>query len=321
MDNSRTLTILLPEGDLVSCSVVDAFQLLNFAIQCSGSEDQLLFASNKDFFPLNNRLGIQTDVHWKELGQIDLLIVPAFSGDYAVILQQNKELISWLKAHRKNIRRIASLCFGAGLLAAAGILDKHPVTTHWMFADQLKEMYPDIQLKKNSIITEKNGVFTSGGAYTSLNLLIYLIEKLYGKKTAIETAKMFAVDLSRSSQSEYFVFNGQKRHKNELALQTQAYIEENYHRPINLKALAEMANTSERTLVRHFKASTGNTPNEYLQRVRMERTKLKLENTKESIKEICYSVGYNELSTFRRTFKKYTGLNPLEYRKNYAVLS
>lgn len=320
MDKSRTLVILLPKGDLISCSVVDAFQLLSYAIDISGSQDRLLYASHQDFFPLNDRLGIKTDLHWKELDQIDLLIVPAFMGDYSDFLQQNQALISWLKKNRNRIKRIASLCFGAGLLAAAGILDDKPTTTHWMFAERLKSLYPNIQLKKNSIITEKEGVFTSGGAYTSLNLLIYLIEKLYGKKVAVETASVFAVDLSRTSQSEYFIFNGQKRHKNEIALQAQTYIEENFHRPINLKVLAEMANTTERTLVRHFKTSTGNTPNEYLQRVRMEKAKQKLENTKESVKEVCYDIGYNDLSTFRRTFKRYTGMKPLEYRKNYAVI-
>jgi transcriptional regulator GlxA family with amidase domain len=321
MDTPKTLVILLPEGDLISCSVVDAFQLLNFAIETSGSEDKLLYASHKDYFDLNDRLSIKTDLHWKELKKIDLLLVPAFMGDYQKFLAENQELIEWLRDHRKYCKRIASLCFGAGLLAAAGVLDGQPTTTHWMFADQLKAMYPEIQLKKNSIITEKDGIFTSGGAYTSLNLLIYLIEKMYGKKVAIETASVFAVDLSRSSQSEYFIFNGQKRHKNNLALQAQNYIEENYHRPINLQVLAQMASTSERTLVRHFKSSTGNTPNEYLQRVRMEKAKQFLENSKNSVKEICYAVGYNDLSTFRRTFKKYAGINPLEYRKEFAPMS
>lgn len=317
-DNPRKLVILLPEGDLISCSVVDAFQLLSFAIELSKSRDQLLFASHRSTFALNDRLSIQTDLHWKELGPVDLLVVPAFRNDYQIFLQQNTDLIHWLTQYHRKTKRIASLCFGAGLLAAAGLLDHTPATTHWMFAEQLKSHFPNIQLKKNSIITEKDGVFTSGGAYTSLNLLIYLIEKMYGKKIAIETASVFAVDLSRSSQSEYFIFNGQKRHKNNIALHTQHYIEGNYHRSIQMKVLAQMANTSVRTLVRHFKSSTGNTPNEYLQRVRIEKAKELLQNSQDSIKEVCYAVGYNDLSTFRRTFKKHAGMNPLVYRKTYA---
>ncbi len=319
MDKPRTLVILLPEGELLSCSVVDSYQLLEFAIEASGSQDQLLYASHKEYYDLNDKLIVKTDVHWKALGEIDLLIAPAFLGDFNGFVEGNQELIQWLGGHQKQIKRIASLCFGAGLLAAAGVLDDKPTTTHWMFAEQLKSIFPQIQLKKNCIITEKNGVFTSGGAYTSLNLLIHLIEKMYGKKIAVETASVFAVDLSRSSQSEYFIFNGQKQHKNDLALHTQNYIENNFHRTLNLRALAQMANTSERTLVRHFKSSTGNTPSEYLQRVRMEKSKQMLEGSEKSIKEICYSVGYNDLSTFRRTFRRYTGMNPLNYRKEYSL--
>src|SRR5690554_1268508 len=182
---------------------------------------------------------------------------------------------------------------------------------------RFRHMFPDVKLLPYKIITDEDGIYTSGGAYSSLNLILYLVEKFAGREMAILTAKVFEIEIDRASQSPFMIFNGQKEHEDEPIKRAQEFIENNYQDRITVDQLADKFAMGRRNLERRFKKSTSNTVIEYIQRVKIEAAKRSLETSRENVNEVMYSVGYSDTKAFRTTFKKITGISPLEYRNRY----
>jgi transcriptional regulator GlxA family with amidase domain len=178
-------------------------------------------------------------------------------------------------------------------------------------------MFPDITLLEDKIITDEGGIYSSGGAYSSLNLILYLIEKFAGRETSIFCSKAFQIDIQRDSQSPFTIFTGQKNHEDDSVKKAQEYIETNFQNKITVDQLASMLALSRRNLERRFKKATSNTVVEYIQRVKIEAAKVSLESSRENINEVMYNVGYNDSKAFRTVFKKITGLSPIQYRNKY----
>lgn len=238
-------------------------------------------------------------------------------GDLQKAVEANKDFIPWLLKHYKNGSEVASLCLGAFLLASTGILNGRKCSTHWLAANEFRKTFPEIDLLEDKIITDDNGIYTSGGAYSSLNLVLYLVEKFAGKDTAVFCSKSFQIDFQRNSQSPFTIFIGQKDHEDEPVKKTQEYIETNYNQKITVDQLAAVAALSRRNLERRFKKATSNTIIEYVQRVKIEAAKKNLESAQKNINEVMYEVGYSDNKAFRTTFKKFTGLSPMQYKSRY----
>ncbi|RYD74911.1 MAG: helix-turn-helix domain-containing protein, partial [Sphingobacteriales bacterium] len=161
------------------------------------------------------------------------------------------------------------------------------------------------------------GIYTNGGAYSFLNLIIYLVEKYYDRQTAIFCSKVFQVEMDRQSQSEFTIFKGQKLHGDEMIQQAQAYIESKLHEKISFEQLSAQFAVGRRNFDRRFIKATGNTPLEYAQRVKIESAKKSLETSRKTVNEVMYEVGYSDVKAFREVFRKITGMSPLEYRMKY----
>lgn len=247
----------------------------------------------------------------------DLIIIPALFGDQKKAIERNKEFIPWIIEQYRNGAEIVSFCIGSFFLAATGLLDGKQCTTHWRFANDFRKMYPQANLLDDKIMTEDTGIYTSGGAYSYLNLLLYLIEKFAGREAAVLISKAFMIDIDRNSQSPFIMFRGQKEHEDEQIKKAQEFIESNYQDKITVEQLASMLAVSRRNLERRFKKATANTVVEYIQRVKIEAAKMSLETSMENISEIMYKVGYTDTKAFRTTFKKITGLSPIQYRNKY----
>ena len=166
-------------------------------------------------------------------------------------------------------------------------------------------------------MTEDHGIYTSGGAYSYTNLLLYLIEKHAGRDMAIMISKMFMIDIDRHSQSPFIMFRGQKEHEDTLIIKAQEFIEKNFKDKITVDQLADLLALGRRSLERRFKKATCNTVIEYIQRVKMEAAKKELETSRKTVSELMYEIGYSDTKAFRSTFKKVTGLSPIEYRNKY----
>jgi len=253
-----------------------------------------------------------------EVATPGLIIVPAFYGDRSVTPQKHKNLTDWVAAANKNGAEVASLCSGSYFLAEAGLLSGRSCTSHWFDMDDIVKRYPDVHFLSDMVITDDRGIYTSGGAFSSLNLVLYLIDKFCGRDVGVWASKMFSLDMDRTSQSHFAVFKGQHQHNDDDILKAQNYIEQNHQQQLNIDAIAEHSNMSKRNFIRRFKKATQNTPFEYLQRVKIEAAKKALEKGAQNINILMYDAGYNDIKTFREVFKKITGLTPQDYRRKYS---
>lgn len=170
-------------------------------------------------------------------------------------------------------------------------------------------------------MTEADGIYTSGGAYSFTNLLMYLIEKYTDRELAVMASKAFMIDIERYSQSPFMMFMGQKAHQDEVVLKAQEFIEQNFSDKITIDKLSQQVNVGRRTLERRFKRATSNTIAEYMQRVKMEAAKKELEAGVKTVSEVMYDVGYVDVKAFRDVFKKVAGISPIEYRNKYSSKS
>ncbi len=266
----------------------------------------------------NNGFEITCDATLANCGKADLVIVPAIVGDLPALIKEHNTFIEWLKAQHKKGTVLCSTCNGAFFLAATGYLDGKEATTSWFASNDFIAMFPKVKLMDEKIIVDNGKTITGGATLSFQNLCIYLIEKYYGKEIGNYAAKMFLVEKGKHSQLTYSIFSAQKSHNDEEILETQGFIENNAAEKLVVSKLAENSAMAERTFIRRFKNATGNTPSEYIQRVKVELAKKLLENDKTSVKEICYETGYEDQSYFRNIFKKYTGLTPVDYKKQFT---
>ncbi len=253
----------------------------------------------------------------REIKKTDLFIIPSLSHYYEHLIKKNQELIDLIQEHYKNGGEVASICTGAFLLAATGLLDGKNCSTHWGVASDFRRLFPNVHLKTDKLISIERGIYTNGGSYSFLHLILFLIEKYFDRETAVFCSKMFQIDIDRASQSPFIIFKTQKNHGDELIGEAQTYIEENISEKISFEELAAKLLISRRNFDRRFTRATGNTPVEYLQRAKVEFAKSALEKSRKSIFEVMDEVGYSDDKAFRIVFKKITGLSPSDYRTKY----
>jgi transcriptional regulator GlxA family with amidase domain len=265
----------------------------------------------------NRSFTVHADLLVNEVKKTDLIFIPAFDGDLETALETNKHFIPWIIEQYENGAEVVSLCVGAFLLARTGLLNGRKCSTHWRAAGEFRRMFPEVELVTDKIITEEQGIYTSGGATSYWNLLLYLVEKYTDRETAILTSKVFAIDIKRDSQSQFIMFKGQREHTDEDIKKAQKFIENNFRERITVDELSAKCALSRRSLERRFKRATNNTVSEYIQRVKIEAAKKSFETSRKNITEVMFDVGYTDTKAFRGTFKKITGMTPFDYRNKY----
>ena len=261
---------------------------------------------------------VNADALLGDVKKTDQIIIPAVDGDLKVALEKNKAFLPWITKQYKSGAEVASLCLGAFILASTGIANGRKLATHWMAENAFRQMFPDVELVTEKIITDEHGIYSSGGAFSYLNLILHLIEKHAGRDMAVMAAKVFAIEIDRDSQLSFAIFQGQKDHDDDSVRQVQSYIENNFQNKIAVEQFAQMFALSRRNLERRFKKATSNTVMEYIQRVKIEAAKKSLEHSRKTVNEVMYEVGYNDTKAFRTTFKKITGLSPVDYKRKYS---
>ncbi|RYZ57744.1 MAG: helix-turn-helix domain-containing protein [Chitinophagaceae bacterium] len=252
-----------------------------------------------------------------DVQKTDLIVLPLLCGDFERAIEENKGYTSWLRARYREGAEIACLCVGSFYLASTGLLDGKKCAVHWAAKNQFGNMFPGVTIIDDHIVTDEGGIYTCGGGYSYLNLLLYLIEKHAGRDTSVLASKMFEIDIERKSQNPFVIFTGQKQHGDEAVLRAQQYIERNPAESFSVDGICEMLHLGRRTFERRFKKCTGNSLMEYIQRVKVEHAKKSLEAGRKTINEIIFEVGYNDADAFRRVFRKITDLSPAAYRKRY----
>jgi transcriptional regulator GlxA family with amidase domain len=267
------------------------------------------------------RYTIKPDLLFSEISKADIVFIPALLGDMKQLVLENDALIGVLKSQYNKGAELASLCVGAFLLAATGLLDGKKCSTHCAYINQFRDMFPQVNVQDGAIVTEEARIYSSGGANSYWNLLLHLVEKYTSREMAIRIAKHFAIDLNRSNQSVFALFEGQKTHDDETVKKAQEYIEQKIDARISVEELADQLAVGRRSFERRFKLATKNSVLEYIHRVKIEAAKRSFENSRKNINEVMFEVGYNDNKAFRTIFKKVTGLTPIEYRNKYSKLA
>ncbi len=323
----KHLTIIVPNGQNNLSSIVGAYKIFSRANEYwKGSANnpngeklfiiQLAGLSNEVNF-YEGLFTVKPHTHISAISKTNLIIIPSLNHNYEKTLAQNKELIDWMAKQYKDGAEVASICTGGFMLASSGLLDGKSCAIHWAAADSFRAMFPQVNLQTDQLITDENGIYTNGGAYSFLNLMIYLVEKYYDRQTAIFCSKVFQIEMDRNSQSAFTIFTGQKQHKDEMVKDAQAYIESNLHEKISVEHLSSKFSVGRRNFDRRFIKATGNTPVEYAQRVKIESAKKALETSRKTINEVMYEVGYSDIKAFREVFRKITGMSPIAYKGKY----
>jgi len=319
----KHLTILVPDGQNNLSSIVGAYKIFtraNMYWRETGRKDlfkiQLAGISKKVEF-YEGLFTVTPHTHISAITRTNLIIIPSLNHNYQMAVKGNKGMIDWIVNQYKEGAEIASICTGAFLLASSGLLDGKSCSTHWSAADHFRSMFPKVNLQPDKLITDENGIYTNGGAYSFLNLMIYLVEKYYDRQTAIFCSKVFQIEMDRESQSAFIIFSGQKLHGDEMVKNAQTYIENNLNEKISVDQLSSKFSVGRRSFDRRFIKATGNTPVEYSQRVKIESAKKAFETSRKTINEVMYEVGYSDVKAFREVFRKITGISPLEYRNRY----
>lgn len=318
----KHVSILVPETAVIE-AVADPrymFSAVNMFLQEAGKEalfNVQLVGLRKEVKLEGSIFSVHTDMLPEEVSQTDLIVIPALSGDMTAAIEQNKAFIPWIIHQYNKGAEVASLCMGAFLFAATGLLDGKRCSTHWSRSNEFRKMFPRTELVDSCIITEEQGLYTSGGANSYWNLLVYLVEKYTDRATAILAARYFAVEIDRDSQAAFMLFNGQRTHEDEEIKKAQDFIEEHYNDKLSVDQLAGHFAIGRRSFERRFKKATSNTVVEYIQRVKMEAAKRSFETSRKNISEVMLDVGYTDTKAFRTIFRKITGLTPVEYRNKY----
>lgn len=320
------ISIFVPEYGVIE-AITPPFRSFNTAnefLTTFGKEPVFTveYVGLNEYVPANNgEYTVKTNSLLKDLPQTDLLIIPPTFGDTNKGIENNVEAIPHFKRLYQNGASLASLCIGAFLLAETGLLNGKKCSTHWAHIDEFREKYPEVEVEDGAIITEHDNIYSSGGASSLWNLILYLIEKYSDRETAVMISKYFALDIGRDSQSQFAIFRGQRTHTDTEIQGVQEYIETHYEDKITIESLANLIATSRRTFERRFKAATNNTPFEYTQRVRIEAAKKFFEASRKNVSEIMFDVGYTDTKAFRDIFRKITGLTPIEYRNKFAKVA
>lgn len=323
----KHITVLVPDGPVnmgTIATIVGVVEIFNeadayrrrngkkseYVVQTAGVSKRVKFSKGL--------VSLQPEAAISDIRKTDLVIVPP-SGirSSAEVLKGNKAITQWIAKQYRQGAEVASMCSGVFMLAASGILDGKTCSAHWAHAETFTKAFPAIDLKADKLITHESGIYTNGGAYSYLNLVLFLIEKYYDKQTAVYCAKMFQIDIERHTQSSFAIFSGQKKHGDELILKAQSYIETNYQDKISIETLSRNLNVGRRNFDRRFTRATGITPLDYLQRVKIEAAKKSLESSRKTVNEVMFDVGYSDTKAFREVFSRVTGMSPLDYKTKY----
>ncbi|HSC84876.1 MAG TPA: helix-turn-helix domain-containing protein [Pseudomonas sp.] len=247
----------------------------------------------------------------------DLLLIPAAGSAVQRMLDGNAKLLAWL-GQRPAEQQLASLCSGAFLLAAAGALDGRRATTHWALAGDFRQRFPQARLQVEQLFTEDGNRFCSGGAQAGLDLCLHLVAWHAGEWLAQRLASTLVVDRERGQQTRFAPLLPEVNHEDGVISPLLRWLHSHHHEVIDLERLATQAHCSTRTLLRRFKASTGLTPNDYLQRLRISAAQTALRNPARSLEQVAAQVGYADRATFAKLFKQLCGETPGAFRKRLS---
>lgn len=248
----------------------------------------------------------------------DVLILPP-SLDPAITTLTAAPLAGWLRAHHAEGTVLASICAGAFLLGETGLLQDREVTTHWAYAEAMKERFPTARVDTDRLLIDGGDIISAGGMMAWTDLGLKLVERFLGPAVMAQTARTLLVDPPGREQRYYSGFAPKMTHGDSAVLRAQHFLHESSGRETRISMLAQQAGLEERTFLRRFLKATGLTATDYAQRLRVTKAQELLQFGRQPIESIAWEVGYSDTSAFRKIFLRIVGLTPGEYRQRFHV--
>lgn len=324
-----TSIAILAVSHCMFSGVVGPLEVLTIAntLAADASEDGTLPFSNIELVApsvdqVENFTGLPVSVSLTiENATPDIVIIPPVFANVEE-LTQNIALIRWLQERYRAGAVIAACCAGTFALAETGLVDELTVTTHWRLCADFIEKYPDVILEPELMLVDGGYYITAGGAMAWQDLALHIVSRFISPEIASQCSRLLVMDGTRHTQAPYFMFPQNQQgadSQTDPAIDTvQQWLQKQYASAVSLETLAEMSGLGSRTLLRRFKRATGMTPIQYLQQVRIEAARHLLEVSSKNIDEICGAVGYEDACSFRKLFKRKTGMPPGEYRAKFS---
>lgn len=253
-----------------------------------------------------------------DIRRTDVVIVPAAGWEIRPAVPANVALVAWLRRMHARGSWIGGVCTGVAFLAEAGLLDGRIATTHWAAAEAMRERYPAVAWQAEQFVTEDGHILYAGGAYAWIDLSLHLVEKFCGHEVALQCAKSLLLTMPRTSQSGYSSVTISRPHSDDRIRRSEKYLRDHFRAGVSIDSLAKRATMSPRNFIRRFKSATGHLPGIYLQLVRVAAAKELLESREMPIQSVCAHVGYEDLASFRKVFKRHAGMTPAEYRERFV---
>lgn len=303
-------------------STFDVFNVANTLWQQRGEGDCLyqcnLVSREEGVVTASNGTRVLVDYTFETAPEADLIVVPGIhhvDGKQLIgrVVHLDKES-RWLEKQYRQDRLIAANCSGVFLLAESGQLNGQNAATAWWLASLFQKRYPAVNLRTDTMLVENKHNFCTGAMTATLGVMLQIVEAQVGRQLAQACARTMLIDANQNYASPYLFMQDQSDHQDAMVLAVESWMQRHSSQPLDLESLAGLHCVSERTLSRRFKKALGIAPSEYLQKLRLEHTKLLLETTSLNIEQIVERVGYNSPSSLRRLFKRELGLSPREYR-------
>lgn len=316
-----TVAIVNYEHALASAiiGIIDILSIVNeFCLDASAPRFETKIIHTKEIVHNFNITVNFESIPFNDQDSFDLIIVPPLI-DLEHKFDTSPALLRWLSLMHSKGNCIASVCIGAYVLAQAGLLSGKNATSHWVIEHKMRQDYPDIHLKIDQIVVEDGNIITAGGVTAYIDLCLYIVRKFISIEIAYVCANYLGVDAGRTSQQHYKNLSSIATYNDKDIEYLVQWLQNNYTAAISIKDMSKVISVSERTLIRKFTKATGELPNNYLQKLRVEKAKQMLIHTNDSFEYITSVVGYTNTSAFRKLFKEMTGLNPGVYRDYFMV--
>ena len=286
-------------------------------------EAAMLSLDGEPYVDINGRK-ITPDGCLRDFGHPDLVIIPDLHLDPNAPLPGScSQLIPWLIGAHDGGAMVTSVCSGALLLAASGLLNGLEATSHWGFCDVIARRFPEVCIRRERVLVpagEGHRIVTAGGASAWGDLVLYLVGRIAGQEEARRIAKVYLLQPHSEGQLHYASLVAGAQHEDGVVADAQIWAADNYALASPVAAMAQRAGLTERSLLRRFRKATGQTPVDYIQTLRIEEAKQMLETTDIPIEAIAAEVGYTETSSFRNAFRRYVGMPASAYRKRRLSL-
>lgn len=327
----KTIAIVVTER----CQASSVFAMIDMLIAANYGACEFLGESSRPFEPMliglhaketaYNGYTVTPLTHANQCQRADVVLIP---GAFEAVLPETKvtDLLVRLKTFYPILKRwheegsiVGSVCTGNFLVAQAGLAAGRVLTCHWASEKTANQLFPKETFVSEKMLIDHGDLISAGGALAVSQLMLYLVQRFHSRELALATAKLMMVEPNMENQSRFAIFSPSKNHGDKLVESLQEQIEARFNESIDFSAYANARGITERHLNRRFKKLTGETPLSYQQRIRIERVKSALESTRKQMSKLVWEVGYEDLTSFRRLFKRYTGMTMQEYRSRFSV--